>query len=112
MIGHITTLLNKIKFAIDSEVTIVRDRIGENANFVNKVSIANVKQTIRQIREQSSIIRNLENNGDVIIIGGLYSVENGEVIFLMHNPDNILIFSSPRFIVKHIVWSLKKPTHD
>ena len=80
--GHITTLLSKIKLAIDSEVTIVKDRIGENANFVNKVCIANVKQSIRQIRVQSSIIRNLENNGDIIIIGGLYSVENGKVIFL------------------------------
>ena len=84
--GHITTLLSKIKLAIDSEVTIVKDRIGENANFVNKVCIANVKQSIRQIREQSSIIRNLENNGDIIIIGGLYSVENGKVIFLDEQP--------------------------
>ena len=84
--GHITTLLSKIKLAIDSEVTIVKDRIGENANFVNKVCIANVKQSIRQIREQSSIIRNLENNGDIIIIGGLYSVENGKVVFLDEQP--------------------------
>ena len=84
--GHITTLLSKIKLAIDSEVTIVKDRIGENANFVNKVYIANVKQSIRQIREQSSIIRNLENNGDIIIIGGLYSVENGKVVFLDDQP--------------------------
>ncbi|MBE0650892.1 MAG: carbonic anhydrase [Bacteroidales bacterium] len=80
-IGHITTLLKKIKPAIESEVTIIKERNGDNADFVTKVSINNVRQTIRQIREQSSIIRNLENNGDIIITGGLYSVETGIVTF-------------------------------
>lgn len=80
-IGHITTLLKKIKPAIESEVTVIKERNGDNADFVTKVSINNVRQTIRQIREQSSIIRNLENNGDIIITGGLYSVETGLVTF-------------------------------
>ncbi|HES59837.1 MAG TPA: carbonic anhydrase, partial [Caldithrix sp.] len=79
--GHLTSLLRKIKPAIESEITIVKDRNGDNVDFVNKVSIANVKHTIRQIREQSSMIRNLEENGDIIIIGGLYSVETGVVNF-------------------------------
>ena len=79
--GHLTTLLRKIKRTIDDEKTILKNRNGTNVNFVNKVCIDNVKQTIKQIREQSSIIRELENKGEILIIGGLYRVENGEVGF-------------------------------
>lgn len=80
-IGHITTLLKKIKPAIESEVTVKNERNGSNVRFVNNVSINNVNHSIKQIREQSSILRNLENNGEIIIIGGLYSVETGVVKF-------------------------------
>ena len=80
-IGHLTSLLKKIKPAIESEDTYVKEKNGDNVSFVNKVCTNNVKQTIIQIREQSIIIRNLENNGDIIITGGLYSVETGAVKF-------------------------------
>jgi len=80
-IGHLTSLLKKIKPAIESEATFIKERNGDNVSFENKVCTNNVKQTIRQVREQSLIIRNLENNGDIIIIGGLYSVETGLVKF-------------------------------
>lgn len=80
-IGHLTSLLKKINPAIVSELTILKERNGNNVSFVNKVCTNNVKQTISQIREQSVIIRNLEKNGDIIITGGQYSVENGLVMF-------------------------------
>lgn len=80
-VGNLTFLLRKIKPAIESEVTIIKERNGNNVNFVNNVSINNVNQTIKQVREQSKILRNLENNGDIIMIGGLYSVETGVVNF-------------------------------
>jgi len=80
-VGNLTFLLRKIKPAIESEVTIIKERNGNNVNFVNNVSINNVNQTIKQVREQSIILRNLENNGDIIMIGGLYSVETGVVNF-------------------------------
>ena len=80
-VGNLTFLLRKIKPAIESEVTIVKERNGNNVNYVNNVSINNVNQTIKQVREQSIILRNMENNGDIIMIGGLYSVETGVVKF-------------------------------
>ena len=80
-VGNLTFLLRKIKPAIESEVTIIKERNGNNVNFVNNVCINNVNQTIKQVREQSIILRNLENNGDIIMIGGLYSVETGVVNF-------------------------------
>lgn len=80
-IGHITTLLKKIKPSIERESSTKDNRNGTNVSFVNNVCINNIKHTITQIREQSEIIKNLENNGDIIITGGLYRVETGEVEF-------------------------------
>lgn len=80
-IGHITTLLKKIKPAIESESLTKTNRNGTNVSFVNNVCINNIKHTINQIREQSEIIKTLELNGDIIITGGLYRVETGAVEF-------------------------------
>lgn len=80
-IGHITTLLKKIKPSIERESSTKDNRNGTNVSFVNNVCINNIKHTITQIREQSEIIKNLENNGDIIITGGLYRVETGAVEF-------------------------------
>lgn len=80
-VGHLTNLLRKIKPAIESEVTILKERNGNNVDFVNTVCMNHVNLSIKQIREQSAILRNLEKNGDIIIIGGLYRVETGVVQF-------------------------------
>lgn len=82
-VGHMTSLLKKIKPAIESEIFTITpsERNGNNVSFVNNVCINNVNHTIKQIRQQSHILRNLENQGDIIITGGLYSVETGVVKF-------------------------------
>ena len=80
-VGHLSFLLTKIRPAIEREVTIIKERNGNNANFVNNVCINNVNQSIKQIREQSVILKDMENSGDILIIGGLYRVETGVVDF-------------------------------
>ena len=80
-VGHITTLLSKIKPAIGNVIDTIENRHGDNVLFVNNVSMANVRHTIRQIRGQSPIIRELEANGDIMVVGGFYHVENGVVNF-------------------------------
>lgn len=80
-VGHLTFLLRKIQPAIESEVTIKKERNGNNVHFVNNVCTNNVNQSIKQIREQSIILKDMENSGDILIIGGLYRVETGVVDF-------------------------------
>ena len=80
-VGHLSFLLRKIRPAIERDVTIIKERNGNNANFVNNVCINNVNQSIKQIREQSVILKDMENSGDILIIGGLYRVETGVVDF-------------------------------
>lgn len=79
--GNLTTLLNKIQPAIYSEKTTVDDRNGNNAAFVKNVTELNVFLTIERIRRESPIIAELEQHGEIKIIGGLYDVENGKVTF-------------------------------
>ncbi|MCX8481380.1 MAG: SulP family inorganic anion transporter, partial [Sediminibacterium sp.] len=55
-LGSLTTLLDKVKPAIESEKTILENRDGSNLNFVNKVAKENVLNTINRIRSESIII--------------------------------------------------------
>ena len=79
--GNLTTLLNKIQPAIFSEKQTNENRTGSNVAFVNNVTELNVHLTIDRIRRESPIIAELENSGSIKIIGGIYNVENGQVIF-------------------------------
>ncbi|HLO60227.1 MAG TPA: carbonic anhydrase family protein [Bacteroidales bacterium] len=79
--GHLTGLLHKIKPAIDREITVLKDRNGKNPDFVNKVSVNHVMLTMDNIRAQSSILRNLEHQGKIMITGALYDIDTGAVKF-------------------------------
>jgi carbonic anhydrase len=81
-LGHLTTLLKKVKPAIDMEKsTAPEHRHGKNNEFVYQVTVNNIKHTIDSIRKESSILADLEKDGAIIIIGGLYDVETGLVTF-------------------------------
>ncbi len=79
--GNLTSLLDKIQPAIEQENTVVENRTGENAAFVKKVTEINVHLTMENVRNESPIIAEMEKNGEIRIVGGLYDVENGNVIF-------------------------------
>lgn len=79
--GNLTILLNKIQPAIFNEKETKIDRTGANEQFVNNVTHLNVHLTIERIRRESPIISELELEGKIKIVGGLYDVENGNVVF-------------------------------
>lgn len=79
--GNLTTLLNKIQPAIFNEKTTTENRTGTNVDFVNNVTEINVHLTIERVRRESPIIAELEQEGHIKIVGGLYDVETGEVTF-------------------------------
>ena len=83
--GNLTTLLNKIQPAIYKEQETTENRNGSNERFVNNVTELNVFLTIDRIRRESPIIAQLEHEGSIKIVGGIYNVENGRVIFLNNN---------------------------
>ena len=79
--GNLTTLLKKIQPAIEAETTTHNQRDGSNTSFVNNVTSLNVTLNIERIRKESPIIAELEKQGAIKIIGGVYNVESGEVRF-------------------------------
>lgn len=80
-LGHLTSLLSKIEPAIEEEKTTTSDRDGSNHEFVNNVSKLNVQLTIDRIRQESSLISELEEQKKIKIVGGVYDVDNGKVTF-------------------------------
>lgn len=57
------------------------NRNGSNSDFVNNVTELNVHLTIERVRRESPIIAEMEELGQIKIVGGLYDVETGEVSF-------------------------------
>lgn len=79
--GHITGLLSKIRPAVERVRKQSPDSSGD-PSFPDKVTRANVETTIDEIRRQSSILRELENDGQLAIVGGVYDLATGRVDFL------------------------------
>lgn len=79
--GNLTTLLNKIQPAVYEEKSVTDDRTSKNSEFVEKVASVNVKLTIDRIRNESPIIKAMEDEGTIKIVGGMYDVDSGKVEF-------------------------------
>ena len=79
--GNLTTLLNKIQPAVYEEKATAENRNGKNTEFVENVATLNVLLTIKRIRRESVIIRELEEAGQIKIIGAKYDVDTGAVEF-------------------------------
>jgi len=79
--GSFTKVIEKIQPAIDAETKTTTDRNGKNKEYIYNVTENNVHLTLARIRNESKIISDLENNGVIRIVGGLYDVETGHVDF-------------------------------
>lgn len=82
-LGNLTTLINKIEPAVEA-VTEPQDesqRTSANINFVNEVAKKNVLMTIDNIRSSSQVLKDMEDDGEIQIIGGMYDIKTGEVNF-------------------------------
>ena len=80
--GNITAMLAKIKPAIAKSQDFKGEKKSKNPEFVEYVAKNNVLQTIETIRTQSPILKEMEDKGEIKIIGGYYDLHSGEVIFL------------------------------
>ncbi len=80
-LGNITPMLAKIKPAVEL-VEYSGERNSKNQEFVHMVSESNVRNTINKIRNESPILKAMEDSGEIKIIGALYDMDNGKVHFL------------------------------
>ena len=85
--GNLTTLLHKLKPALEAEKSVTSNRNSGNAEFVEKVATLNVHVTVKQALKNSPILKEMIEKGEIALIGGMYDVETGLVDF--YNEDII-----------------------
>jgi carbonic anhydrase len=79
-LGNLTALLGRINPAVESSLN-GRRRDSNDGELVEAVAKANVLLAMRQIRDRSSIIKELLDSGQVGLVGGMYNLANGKVTF-------------------------------
>jgi carbonic anhydrase len=80
-LGNITPMLAKIRPAVVS-IEYDGDRTSENQEFVGMAAMSNVRNTIAKIRSDSPILKEMEDNGEIKIVGAVYDMDDGSVDFL------------------------------
>lgn len=82
-LGHLTSMLANITPAVDAviEPKDITLRNSSNLSFVDDVAVKNVQMTMDKILEQSEVLAEMSQKGEVIIVGAMYDVNTGEVTF-------------------------------
>jgi carbonic anhydrase len=81
-LGHLSSLINKIKPSIETETQTLSNRTSKNIKFIENVTVNNVKHSVEGVRKRSSILSEMESEDKIKIVGGMYDVETGKVTFL------------------------------
>lgn len=82
VLGNITRMLENIKPAVESISGYEGRKSSENPEFVHMVAEKNVRLTIEDVRKRSTILKEMEDAGDIKIVGALYDMDTGEIDFL------------------------------
>jgi len=76
---HLTGLLDKIKPSV--ELVRSEDNELEDHELVQRVAESNVEATVSQIMGTSKVLKEMLDNGEIGIVGGMYDIESGHVRF-------------------------------
>ncbi len=81
--ANLDTLITEIQKSVDLNTCKRPEewKSGEKAAYANEVSRRNILRTMRKIRERSSTLDRLVQEGRIAIVGSLYDVTTGEVSF-------------------------------
>jgi len=79
--GNLTGLLARIKPAI-TKTEFSGEKSSKNPAYVDAVARTNVTLGIANVRQRSSILKNLEQKGSIQIVGAMYDLTTGSVGFL------------------------------
>ena len=82
-LGNLTGMLAKIKPAVNavSEPADSSLRNSSNKDFVDNVSAKNVELTIANILKESPVLAEMQNCGEIKIVGAMYDINTGAVTF-------------------------------
>ena len=80
-LGNITALLAKIRPVVMQTDSFPGEKTSKNPKFVEAVCRQNILYTIKTIRAKSPILMDMENKGELKIVGAEYHMETGRVDF-------------------------------
>ena len=83
-LGNLSSLLSKINASVKETVEPSDPAMRNSSNlpFVNEVAKNNVLRSVENIRVKSNVLRRLEEEGKITIVGAMYDVGTGKVSFL------------------------------
>jgi carbonic anhydrase len=83
-LGNLTTVIRALQPAVADvhDGDLGEDRTSKNKKFVNAVAQANVRRTVANIRANSPVLRELEQSGQIKIVGAMHDISTGEVTFI------------------------------
>lgn len=79
--GNVTALINKLKPAVARVREPTTNRNSQNSEFVEDVAKANVFLTIANIKHRSEVLREMLENYQIAIVGGMYDTQTGKIEF-------------------------------
>lgn len=81
-LGNITSLVNNIKPAKGLSANFEGEKKSSNEKYVRNVAENNVRNTIKKIRKNSPILKEMEDKGEIKIVGVFYTLTKGEMVYI------------------------------
>jgi carbonic anhydrase len=81
-LGNLTSVIKALTPAVDAVPAMEGERTSKNKPFVHAVTEANVRLNVAAIRQHSPVLAELEQKGELQIVGALHDIATGEVTFL------------------------------
>ena len=81
--GNLTKLVEKIEPVVAAVKSPTEENLRNSGNseFVDAVAMMNVRMVIEDIRKQSPILKEMEHNKEIMIVGAMYDIATGNVNF-------------------------------
>lgn len=80
-LGNLTALLSKIAPAVQACQHYQGAKTSQDREYVDLVIRENIRVSVENIRGRSPILREMEENGEIRIVGAYYDMDHGEVTF-------------------------------
>jgi carbonic anhydrase len=80
-LGLLTATLANINPAVEAVKGDYTPKSSKNNEFVQAVAETNVKLTMQKLRERSVVLREMLDNGEIAMVGAMYHVNTGQVVF-------------------------------
>ena len=87
-LGHVTGLVRKVQPVVEQIAQEHPSGDRSSGEFVDAVVRGNVEHVMRAILDQSEILRELVEQGELAIVGGVYQLETGRVEFFGEFADS------------------------